>query len=110
MILTLDTAKLMLKNALKPTLCEGYIIVMDNMRTYHSKAFKKVIDELKINVIYLPPYSPDFNPVDNMWSKIKAILQNLKVRVLSELSSAIELAFSLVSHSDCLGWFSTINL
>ena len=58
----------------------------------------------------LPPYSPDFNPIENMWSKIKVIFQKLKVRVLSELSSAIELAFSLVSLSDCLGWFSAAGL
>ncbi len=102
-----------LKNVLAPTLEPDDIVVMDNMRTHHSKAVKKVIDELKINVIYLPPYSPDFNPIENMWSKIKAILRKLKVRVLSELSSAIELAFSLVFLSDCLvfcGWLVRIFL
>lgn len=86
------------------------IVVMDNMRTHHSKAVKKVIDELKINVIYLPPYSPDFNPIENMWSKIKAILRKLRARVLSELRPAIELAFSFVSFSDCLGWFWAAGL
>ncbi len=98
------------KNVLAPTLEPDDIVVMDNMRTHHSKAVKKVIDELKIDVIYLPPYSPDFNPIENMWSKIKAILRKLKVRVLSELSSAIKYAFSLVSNSDCLGWFSAAGL
>ena len=49
-----------LKNVLAPTLEPDDIVVMDNMHTHHSKAVKKVIDELKINVIYLPPYSPDF--------------------------------------------------
>ena len=95
---------------LAPTLNEGDIVVMDNMRTHHSKAVKKVIDELQINVIYLPPYSPDFNPIENMWSKIKAILRKLKVRVLSELPSAVDLAFSFVSQSDCFGWFSSACL
>lgn len=95
---------------LAPTLAPDDIVVMDNMRTHHSKAVKKVINELQINVIYLPPYSPDFNPIENMWSKIKAILRKLKVRVLSELPSAINLAFSFVSQSDCLGWFSAACL
>ncbi len=99
-----------LKSVLAPTLNEGDIVVMDNMRTHHAKAVKKVIDELQINVIYLPPYSPDFNPIENMWSKIKAILRKLKVRVLSELPSAVDLAFSFVSQSDCLGWFSSACL
>lgn len=99
-----------LKNVLAPTLEPDDIIVMDNMRTHHSKAVKKVIDELKINVIYLPPYSPDFNPIENMWSKIKSVLRKLKARVLSELRPAIEIAFSCVSPSDCLGWFSAAGL
>lgn len=77
------------KNVLAPTLEPDNIVVMDNMRTHHSKAVKKVIDELKLNTIYLPLYSHDFNSIENMWSKIKAILRKLKVRVLSELSSAI---------------------
>ncbi len=71
-----------LKNVLAPTLREDDIVVMDNMRTHHSKAVKKIIEELKLNVIYLPPYSPDFNPIEKMWSKIKAVLRKLKIRVL----------------------------
>lgn len=99
-----------LKNVLAPTLAPDDIVVMDNMCTHHSKAVKKVLEELNINVAYLPPYSPDFNPIEKMWSKIKAILRKLKVRVLSELPPAVELAFSLVSPSDCSGWFSAAYL
>lgn len=96
-----------LKNVLAPTLRDGDIVVMDNMRTHHSKAVKKAIEKMKISVIYLPPYSPDFNPIEKMWSKIKAILRKLKIRVLSDLKFGVHIAFSQVTPNDCAGWFSS---
>lgn len=80
---------------------------MDNMKTHHSKAVRSLIDELHINVVYLPPYSPDFNPIEMMWSKVKSIIRKLKVRVSEALSDAIDFAFSEVSAFDCNGWFSS---
>ena len=80
---------------------------MDNMRTHHAKDVQKVVKELKINVIFLPPYSPDFNPIEKMWSKIKSILRKLRSRTLTELSESIKQAFSKITVSDCYGWFSS---
>lgn len=99
-----------LKNVLAPTLKDGDIVIMDNMRTHHAKAVRQVIDNLKINVIYLPPYSPDFNPIEKMWSKIKSILRKLKTRDLEALPDAVEYAFSKICSSDCLGWFASCNI
>lgn len=76
---------------------------MNNMRTHNSKKVKKVIEELEINVVYLPPYSPDFNPIEKMWSKIKSILRKLKIRALENLPEAVRYSFSTVYTSDCLG-------
>ena len=81
---------------LVPTLGPDDIVVMDNMRTHHSKAVKELIDELKINVIYLPPYSPDFNHIEKMWSKIKSVLRKLKARSASDLKSSVDTAFKVV--------------
>jgi len=99
-----------LKNVLAPTLKDGDIVIMDNMRTHHVKEVREVIDNLKINVVYLSPYSPDFNPIEKMWSKIKSILRKLKIRALENLPNAIEYAFSKVCSLDCLGWFSSCNI
>lgn len=96
-----------LKDILSPILRNGDIVIMDNMRTHHSKEVKKVLEDLKIKVIFLPAYSPDFNPIEKMWSKIKSVLRKLKVRTLDNLSNAIDSAFSLISPSDCHGWFSS---
>ena len=55
-----------LKNVLAPALKKDDIVIMYNMKTNHSKEVKKVIEDLKINVVYLPPYSPDLNPIEKM--------------------------------------------
>ncbi len=95
-----------LSKKLLPNLNNGYIIVMDNMRSHHVKAVKEVIENAGMNLIYLPPYSPDFNPIENMWSKIKSILRKLKIRNSDQIPTAIDNAFKAVSVSDCKGWFS----
>lgn len=59
--------------------------------------------------LYFPPYSPDLNPIEKMWSKIKAFLRKEKIRIASELPEAITRAFSNIHPSDCLGWFRSCN-
>jgi transposase len=98
-----------LKTRLIPALSKTDIIVMDNMRSHHAKIVKQVLDESEINDLYLPPYSPDLNPIEKMGSKLKAYLRKEKVRIASELPPAIERAFSTVRASDCLGWFRSCN-
>ena len=65
-----------LKETLLPTLKPGDIVVMDNMRSHHVKAVREVLEEKGMKVLYLPPYSPDLNPIEKMWSKMKALLVN----------------------------------
>ncbi len=68
-----------LKNTLIPTLHEGDIVIMDNMRTHHVKEVQTLLQRAGMKLLYLPAYSPDLNPIENMWSKIKAILRKLKI-------------------------------
>ena len=101
-----------LKNVLIPSLHEGDIIVMDNMRTHHVKEVSEIINnsEKLLTLLYLPPYSPDFNPIEMMWSKIKSVLRMIKIRNISMLPDAIKTAFSKITSSDCIGWFSAVGL
>jgi len=101
-----------LKNILIPTLHDGDIIVMDNMRSHHVKEVSETINnsEKHLTLLYLPPYSPDFNPIEMMWSKIKSVLRMIKIRDISMLPNAIKTAFSKITSSDCIGWFSTVGL
>ena len=94
------------KNTLIPTLKKGDIVVMDNLSCHKVKGVKEAIEEAGASVLYLPPYSPDFNPIEMMWSKIKALLRNWKTDTLELLHSVIPDAFSSVSVSDISGWFT----
>ncbi len=94
-----------LKNDLLPTLQKGDIVVMDNMRSHHVKAVAETFEATGIKIFYLPPYSPDFNPIEKMWSKMKSILRKLKIRSLELLPDAVIYALSQTTQEDCLGWF-----
>lgn len=94
------------KNTLIPNLKKGDIVVMDNLSCHKVKGVKEAIEEAGVSVLYLPPYSPDFNPIEMMWSKIKALLRNWKTDTPELLHSVIPDAFSSVSVSDISGWFT----
>ena len=98
-----------LKTKLLPTLSEADIIVMDNMRSHHAKVVKQLLDSSKVTYLYLPPYSPDLNPIEKMWSKLKAFLRKEKIRMASELPSAISKGFLTIRPKDCIGWFHSCN-
>ena len=74
-----------LKETLLPTLRPGDIVVMDNMRSHHVKAVRETLEAKGMKVLYLPPYSPDLNPIEKMWSKMKAILRGWKIREMASL-------------------------
>lgn len=94
-----------LENVLLPTLDENAVIVMDNMKSHHAKIVTKFLDERNITYLYLPPYSPDLNPIEKLWSKLKSVLRKLKVRTVSKLPQAIAEAFHTISQQDCRAWF-----
>lgn len=78
---------------------------MDNLRTHHCKGVEEMICQKGAIPLYLPPYSPDFNPIEKMWSKMKAILRKMRVRVKEKLIPAVHQALAAVTNSDCEGWF-----
>ncbi len=94
-----------LKNTLLPTLHAGDIVIMDNMRTHHISAVREMLESSGMKLLYLPPYSPDLNPIEKLWSKVKAILRKIQARSPEVLLTAIEQAFARVTPSDCIGWF-----
>jgi len=101
-----DLFKEYISKCLVPTLKEGDIVIMDNLTSHKVKGVVEPILAVGATVVYLPPYSPDLNPIEMMWSKIKAYLRKIKARTHEELMLAIADAFDLVSTSDILGWFN----
>ena len=102
---TVEHFKHYLKDILLPHLNCDSVLVMDNMKSHHAKAVKDLLDSSGVRYIYLPPYSPDLNPIEKLWSKVKALLRKFKARSLDALPNAIQHAFQNVSPSDCSGWF-----
>lgn len=94
-----------MEKQLIPGLEKDDVVIMDNMRSHHAKAVTELLDDAGISYIYLPPYSPDLNPIEKMWSKMKAILRKRKIRVASELPEAVKAALKTVSTNDYKGWF-----
>jgi len=90
---------------LVPELPEKAIVVMDNLSAHKSAVIAKLIEDAGATLWYLPPYSPDYNPIEQMWSKVKAMLKRLCARTQEALWEAIVAALDAVSPDDCQGFF-----
>jgi len=95
------------KHVLAPTLVPGDIIALDNLATHRNSEAIRAIEAAGASVWFLPPYSPDLNPIEKMWSKIKTSLRTAKARDPEALFQAIGSAFACVSISDCRNWFAS---
>ena len=93
-----------LKDKLLPMLHPGDMVVMDNMRSHHVKAVAEAFRGTGVTPLYLPPYSPDLNPIEMLWSKLKAILRKWAVRRATDLPDAVRRAFMLILPDDCRHW------
>jgi len=94
------------RQCLVPTLQAGDIVIMDNLTSHKVKGVIDPIIAVGASVLYLPPYSPDLNPIEMMWSKIKAYLRKTKARTRELLDDALAEALNLVTPSDILAWFN----
>lgn len=90
---------------LRPTLRVGEVLVLDNWGAHRASRIEAIARSCGARVIWLPPYSPDFSPIELMWSKVKAYLKKVKARTQTELEKAIAVALSMITRSDCLNWF-----
>ena len=93
------------REGLVAVLQAGDLVIMDNLATHKVKGVREAIEAVGARLLYLPPYSPDFNPIENLWSKIKQILRSLSPRTQAELLAAAGIAFDAISPADCLGFF-----
>lgn len=91
---------------LAPTLTPGDIVVMDNLPAHKPAAVRAAIEAAGAEVRYLPPYSPDLNPIEMAYSKLKALLKKAAARTVEALWQAIAAALPLIDPADCLGYFT----
>jgi len=95
------------EHVLIPSLRADDIVILDNLSAHKDKASLEMIEEAGAQVRFLPPYSPDFNPIEKMWSKVKQLLRGMKARTEEALLAAIGAALSCVTEADALGWFAS---
>lgn len=95
------------REVLGPTLRAGDVVIMDNLPPHKDAAILDLIAQKGASVRFLPAYSPDLNPIEKMWSKVKGILRSVEARTQPSLHQAIGQALSKVSAQDALNWFAS---
>lgn len=93
------------RHILVPSLRPGDIVVADNLGAHKNQEARKLIEAAGAAIVFLPPYSPDFNPIEKMWSKIKHSLRSSVARTYGSLLQAMKRAFDSVTSDDAHGWF-----
>ena len=91
---------------LVPTLFKGDIVLLDNVKFHYSQRAIKLIEQVGANVLHIPAYSPDFNPIEECISKITALLRASKARTDRALQAALAKAIKNVAIDDACGWFA----
>jgi transposase len=94
-----------IEHFLAPTLSEGQVVVLDNLGAHQPRRIRELIEQRGAEVMFLPSYSPDLNPIEQAFSKIKNTLRKLGARTHEALLEAMEEALSKVTPDDAAGWF-----
>jgi transposase len=93
------------EKVLAPSLEEGRVVVMDNLGDHRPKRVRELIEGRGCQLLYLPSYSPDYNPIEEAFAKIKGLLRQAAARTKEALVEAIRAALSAVSAQDARGFF-----
>lgn len=94
-----------LDQVLCPKLRTGHVVVMDNLSAHKVDGVRQRIEDCGASLLYLPPYSPDLNPIEKAWSKLKAGLRAAEARTLPALDHAIEKLLPSITPKDAQAWF-----
>jgi transposase len=90
---------------LAPSLRDGQVVVMDNLGAHRPERIRELIEARGAELLFVPSYSPDLNPIEQAFSKIKNVLRKLAARTREALLGAMEEALSAITPSDAAGWF-----
>ncbi len=94
------------EQVLVPTLCHGDILVMDNLPAHKPVAIRAAIEAAGAGLRFLPPYSPDFNPIEMAFSKLRAFLQKTTARTIDDLWEAIAEGIDTFTPTECQNYFA----
>jgi transposase len=91
---------------LEPSLSEGQVVVLDGLGAHRTEKVKELIEARGADLVFLPSYSPDLNPIEEAFSKIKQLVRKVGARVRGALVEAIGRALAAVTIEDAAGWFA----
>ncbi|MGZ3639746.1 MAG: IS630 family transposase [Ktedonobacterales bacterium] len=91
---------------LAPTLRPGQVVVLDNLSVHKAESIRHAIEARQCQLLFLPPYSPDFTPIEQAFSKLKAILRGLGARTKEALWEAMRVAVEAITRADAIAWFA----
>ena len=93
------------EQVLGPRLQPGHIVILDNLGAHKVEAVRGLMESRGAQLLYLPPYSPDFNPIEPAWSKLKQLLRGVKARVLDQLEPAIAQTLAAITPQNAQAFF-----
>jgi transposase len=100
-----DIFQVFVEQVLRPSLRPGDVVIWDNLPAHKAPELKTKIEAAQATLLPLPPYAPDFNPIEQCWSKVKEFLRAAEARTTEALEQVITKAFASVTASDAHGWF-----
>ena len=100
-----EVFRVYVRQVLCPTLRPGDVVIMDNLSPHKSAETLSLIQQLGAEVLFLPAYSPDLNPIEKMWSKLKEFLRSAEARSRPSLIEAIASALETITAQDVINWF-----
>ena len=91
---------------LAPQLAPGQVVVLDNLSAHKAARIRQALEARGCELLFLPPYSPDFTPIEQAFSKLKAILRGLGARTREALEQAVGVAIETITRADAVAWFA----
>ena len=101
-----DAFEIYVEKVLVPELSAGDVVVMDNLSSHKGPSVRALIENAGATLLYLPPYSPDFNPIENAFAKLKALLRKAAERTIAGLWNAIGRLIDTFTPSECANYFA----
>lgn len=93
------------EECIRPVLKSGDCLVLDNLGVHRASRIEQIAESCGAQVMWLAPYSPDFSPIELMWSKLKTLVRASKGRTREEIERALQKALEQITEADCRAWF-----
>ena len=107
--LNAEALRAWVENVLLPELSEGDIVVWDNLRVHKDPVVADLVKQHGVILRFTPPYSPDLNPIEMTWAKLKAIVRKLRASSFDTLTHALGVALRAITPDDCHAWFTHVG-